>query len=98
MCDTETSFSKAIKDQKVINAIQTDVDRLTETYQRGKELYIEQACYACHRISGFSRGGVGPELTYIGKITHGILNIPSFGLKETFQHLQCLILGWIIKS
>lgn len=65
--DTESSFSRAVNDQKVINAIQTDVDRLTETYHRGKELYIEQACYACHRIAGFTRGGVGPELTNIGK-------------------------------
>ena len=65
--NTENSFSKAVGDQKVMNAIQTDVDRLTESYQRGKELYIEQACYACHRISGFARGGVGPELTKIGK-------------------------------
>lgn len=65
--DTETSFSKAVNDQMTMNAIQTDVDRLTETYQRGKELYIQQACYACHRISGFTRGGVGPELTKIGK-------------------------------
>lgn len=65
--DTETSFSKAVNDQRVINAIQTDVDRLTQTYQRGRELYIEQACYACHRIAGFTRGGVGPELTNIGK-------------------------------
>ncbi len=65
--DTETSFSKTVNDQNAINAIQTNIDRLTTTYRRGKELYIEQACYACHRISGFARGGVGPELTYIGK-------------------------------
>jgi mono/diheme cytochrome c family protein len=65
--DTETSFSKAVNDQRLIGAIQTDVDRLTETYQRGQALYISQGCYACHRISGFARGGVGPELTNIGK-------------------------------
>lgn len=65
--DTEISLSKAVNDQFAMNSIQTDVDQLTGTYQRGKDLYIEQACYACHRISGFSRGGVGPELTQIGK-------------------------------
>lgn len=65
--DTETSFSKTVNDQRAIQAIQTDVDRLTQTYQRGQDLYIQQGCYACHRIAGFARGGVGPELTNIGK-------------------------------
>lgn len=45
----------------------TQVDRLTQNFHRGEELYINQACYACHRISGFARGGIGPELTEIGK-------------------------------
>lgn len=43
-----------------------DIDKLTADFRRGQELYISQACYACHRISGFSRGGVGPELTRAG--------------------------------
>lgn len=43
-----------------------NIDLLINTYQEGKNLYISQACYACHRISGFARGGVGPELTKIG--------------------------------
>lgn len=42
------------------------VDPLLKNYQKGKDLYISQGCYACHRISGFARGGVGPELTKIG--------------------------------
>lgn len=64
---TENSFSEAVNDPDVMNAIQSDVDRLTPHFQRGKELYIAQACYACHRIAGFARGGVGPELTREGK-------------------------------
>ena len=39
---------------------------LTQNYLRGRELYISQACYACHKIAAFSRGGVGPELTNSG--------------------------------
>lgn len=39
---------------------------MTLDYQKGMELYISQACYACHRIAGFARGGVGPELTLAG--------------------------------
>lgn len=64
--DVGSSFEEAVKDKESINAIQTDVDRLTSEYHQGKELYVAQACYACHRIAGFSRGGVGPELTYEG--------------------------------
>ena len=43
-----------------------DFDVLTKDFQRGQQLFISQACYACHRIAGFSRGGVGPELTNEG--------------------------------
>lgn len=42
------------------------VDLLTHNFHRGQNLFISQACYACHRISGLSRGGVGPELTREG--------------------------------
>lgn len=64
--EAQLSFSKAASDQKLMSAIVSDVDELTRDFQRGKELYISQACYACHRISGFSRGGIGPELTRSG--------------------------------
>lgn len=41
-------------------------DVFLKHYKRGEELYISQACYACHRIEGFARGGVGPELSMEG--------------------------------
>lgn len=41
-------------------------DVLLKHYKRGEELYVSQACYACHRIDGLARGGVGPELTLEG--------------------------------
>lgn len=65
--EVQQSFSKAANDRKLMSALVSDVDELTRNYQRGKELYVSQACYACHRIAGFSRGGVGPELTLAGK-------------------------------
>jgi len=64
--DTETSFEKTMADQTVISAISSDIDLMTKNYHRGEELYLSQACYACHKISGFARGGVGPELTREG--------------------------------
>ncbi|MCB1149415.1 MAG: c-type cytochrome, partial [Chlamydiia bacterium] len=54
-------------DPKVLSKLSSDVDRMTLSYQRGKELFIAQACYACHRIEGFARGGIGPELTLEGE-------------------------------
>jgi cbb3-type cytochrome oxidase cytochrome c subunit len=36
--------------------------------ERGQELYKENACYGCHKIDGFSKGNVGPELTIEGRI------------------------------
>lgn len=65
--EAQHSFSQAVKDKKLMSAIVSDVDELTRDYQRGKELYLSQACYACHRITGFSRGGVGPDLTHSGE-------------------------------
>lgn len=63
----EGSFQNALSDEEAISTIQTDIDRLTADFHHGQELYISQACYACHRIAGFSRGGVGPELTLEGE-------------------------------
>lgn len=64
--DVSESLEDTLGEQEAINAIQTDVDVLTKTYQKGQQLFLSQSCYACHRISGFSRGGVGPELTRSG--------------------------------
>lgn len=49
------------------NKVVSEIDKLTKHFHRGEELYLNQACYACHKIAGFSRGGVGPELTQEGK-------------------------------
>jgi len=64
---SEKSFGESVANPQVTSALTSDVDLLTHNYQRGRELYLSQACYACHRIAGFARGGVGPELTKIGE-------------------------------
>jgi cbb3-type cytochrome oxidase cytochrome c subunit len=38
------------------------------TIIRGQQLFKENACWGCHKIDGFSKGNVGPELTYEGRI------------------------------
>ncbi len=53
-------------DRTLVKKMGTQVDTLIQNYNRGKELFISQACYACHRIAGFSRASVGPELTRAG--------------------------------
>ena len=42
-----------------------------QSIARGEELFKAQACYGCHKIEGFSKGNVGPELTYEGRIAGG---------------------------
>lgn len=54
------------EDASLVHKFGTQVDLLISPYNRGKELFVSQACYACHRIAGFSRASVGPELTYAG--------------------------------
>lgn len=62
----DSSFQSPVATQKVLSAMRSNIDELTKNYQRGEQLFIHQACYACHRIAGFSRGGIGPELTQAG--------------------------------
>ncbi|MBA3236794.1 MAG: c-type cytochrome [Parachlamydiaceae bacterium] len=62
----DSSFQSPAATQKVLSALTSNVDLLTRNYQRGEQLFINQACYACHRIAGFTRGGIGPELTQAG--------------------------------
>jgi len=50
----------------IFPALTTDLDLLTQGYQKGESLFFSQACWGCHRIAGVARGGVGPELTLEG--------------------------------
>jgi cbb3-type cytochrome oxidase cytochrome c subunit len=38
-----------------------------QTITRGEQLFQQQACYGCHKIDGFSKGNIGPELTNEGR-------------------------------
>lgn len=60
------SVNSAAKNSQVVTGLSGDIDRLTRSYQRGEQLFVSQACYACHKISGMARGGIGPELTEAG--------------------------------
>lgn len=62
----ESTISDTATNENVKGALVSEIDMLTSNYHRGEKLFLSQACYACHRIDGLTRGGVGPELTYIG--------------------------------
>lgn len=74
--DVSSSFTGFFKDEMELGKLKTDIDLSTKDYQYGQELFLTQGCYACHRIAGFSRGGVGPEVTLSG------LNYPWY-IKES---------------
>lgn len=74
--ETRQSFADAAANQSAIRAMESDIDLLTRNYRHGRQLYLSQACYACHKIAGTARGGIGPELTHAGK------NYPWF-IKES---------------
>jgi mono/diheme cytochrome c family protein len=59
-------WEKEIENEKVFKTIPSEIDFLIKNFHQGQSLYISQACYACHRINGFARGGIGPELTNAG--------------------------------
>lgn len=106
--DIEQSFAQAVSDDKAIGAIASEIDLLTYNYSRGQRLFVSQGCFACHRIAGYTRGGVGPELTYAGQsdpwfIKQSIVwpqadlatsTMPNFGLDhEEIQDLMTFLLG-----
>lgn len=64
--EAEGSFEGAVKDSALMGNLQTDVDLLTKDYTQGQNLFLSQGCYACHRVAGVFRGGVGPELSRSG--------------------------------
>lgn len=61
-----STSSTALQESQNLGVIETDIDLLTKNYQHGEQLFLSQGCYACHRIAGKARGGVGPELTKSG--------------------------------
>jgi mono/diheme cytochrome c family protein len=64
---TTPIYVGALMEAKCVQCHQAGKDDvLLKHYKRGEELYVSQACYACHRIDGLARGGVGPELTLEG--------------------------------
>lgn len=65
--NAQNSLSNSVADENIVAGMASDIDWLTKDFAHGKELFFSQACYACHRIAGTARGGVGPELTNAGE-------------------------------
>jgi mono/diheme cytochrome c family protein len=66
LSSTDSSLERIVKNKEIVHGISGNLDNLLSSYERGSELFRSQACYACHRIAGYSRGGIGPELTMEG--------------------------------
>lgn len=60
------TFEEFTENKKIVEAVSSDISRSLKHYSHGKQLFVSNACMACHKIEGFSRGGIGPELTQIG--------------------------------
>lgn len=63
---TGKELKRLAEDRNFTALAGSKVDKMLPDYQRGKELFLSQSCYACHKITGLTRGGVGPELTLEG--------------------------------
>lgn len=59
-------LNKTAANYNTLSDLTSEISRLTFHFNLGKDLFVSQGCYACHRIEGNYRGGVGPELTMEG--------------------------------
>lgn len=64
--EVQTTSASSAAEKASAASNDADMEQLLKNYYRGEQLYISQACYACHKIAGVARGGVGPELTRAG--------------------------------
>ena len=61
------------------------------TIARGEQLFKAQACYGCHKIEGFSKGNVGPELTYEGRAAGGTTAIAHQIWDPRYKVASCVM-------
>lgn len=61
------------------------------TIAKGEELFKSQACYGCHKIEGFSKGNIGPELTYEGRVAGGTTKIAHQLWDPRYQTATCVM-------
>ncbi len=58
---------------------------------KGESLFKSQACYGCHKIEGFSKGNVGPELTYEGRAAGGTTAIAHQVWDPRYKVASCVM-------
>ena len=61
------------------------------TIAHGEQLFKSQACYGCHKIEGFSKGNVGPELTNEGRAAGGTVAIAHQIWDPRYKVASCVM-------
>jgi cbb3-type cytochrome oxidase cytochrome c subunit len=61
------------------------------TIAHGEQLFKAQACYGCHKIEGFSKGNVGPELTNEGRAAGGTTAIAHQIWDPRYKVASCVM-------
>lgn len=61
------------------------------TIAKGEQLFKAQACYGCHKIEGYSKGNVGPELTYEGRAAGGTTAIAHQIWDPRYKVASCVM-------
>ena len=62
-----------------------------QTIARGEQLFKQQACYGCHKIEGYSKGNVGPELTNEGRAAGGTTAIAHQIWDPRYKVASCVM-------
>ncbi len=90
--DQMQAYLSAPKNSLTAQTVQYIADQpQMATIAKGEQLFKAQACYGCHKIAGFSKGNVGPELTYEGRAAGGTTAIAHQIWDPRYKVASCVM-------